>query len=205
MTRFAFLYYFKKGDLYMAFLMSLLLFMFGAVNADTLPLDGLCQSENTGQPGLPKTTCYFPSCPTGVDCQPPSVDKTTAKIEYLEPMLQWKDTCPNRDISGQCWEVSVDLKAMVKADDPSGVTNVGVNVAMEVNAKKDFKKVWSKLLDKPNDQGLFEIDGTLLIHVPPGQRMELTVYELCAKDKLNNEGCFPPMSNLRFSPVLRTK
>jgi len=153
--------------------------------------DGLCQTEITGSPGLPKATCYFPSCPVGADCMPPTIDRKTAQIEFYEPLIQWKDTCPNTAWSSACWEVHLDFKFRMGAVDPSGVSFIGVHLAHEVDNKKFFKKFWVKAQQK-DSTGKFALESGMVVHVPPGQRLELSVFELCAKDGINNEGCVLP-------------
>lgn len=122
---------------------------------------------------------------------PPQIDKGTPSIEYFEPLLRWKDQCPNEEISGACWEVYLDFRLKLAASDPSGVGFVGVHMVHEVNAQRYFKRYWGTAQTK-DSSGRYEMSGAMVVHVPPGQRLELGVYELCARDKSNNEGCVLP-------------
>jgi len=161
--------------------------------------NGLCTYEPASQ-GLPKALCSFPSCPVGSDCLPPTIDKFAAAIEYYEPLLQWKDTCPNQSIPNACWEVYIDFRFKVAATDPAGVSTIGVHIAQEVDARRIFKKYWGKA-ERKDAQGRFEMSAGVVAHVPPGQRLELAVYELCARDSLGNEGCSLPhkLNSLNFN------
>lgn len=171
---------------------SSLFFSAGALASDFA--DGLCNFTATSNPGLNKAICYFPSCPTGADCQAPLIDKSSAKIEYYEPLLQWKDSCPNQTLGSSCWEVYVDFKFRVLANDPAGVSAVGLNLASEVESQRVLKKFWVKA-EKRDAQGRYELAGGIVAHVPPGKRLELAVHELCARDLLQNESCVPPGPN----------
>jgi hypothetical protein len=150
--------------------------------------DGMCKVENPSSP-LPTQTCFVPSCLTGSDCMPPAIDGASAKILFNDPLLQWKDNCPQG--TGSCWQMYIDFTFMVAANDPSGMKEIGVNIATEVNAKRTFQKFWGKA-DQRDAQGRFNFMGALSILVPPGQRAEMSVFELCARDSLGNEGCVVP-------------
>lgn len=158
---------------------------------------GLCQQDKSA-PGIPKTSCYFPSCPEGNDCLPPTINRDSATISYQEPLLKWMDVCSDKSLSGACWEVYIDFHFEVDATDPSGVAAVGVHLAQEVNAKRIFRK-YIATVDRKNPRNKYEMNATLVSHVPPGQRLDLDVYELCARDGAGNEGCVLPMRRGLFS------
>lgn len=167
---------------------SMVLALAAPLRADIL--DGLCQMDPGGS-SLPKATCYFPSCPHGNDCSPPTIDRETAAMTYKEPILQWKDTCPNTTYTGACWEVSVDFTYALKAADPSGVSDIGVHLVLDIANRRQFKKYWIQA-DRRDAQGRYELAGGLQTHVPPGGRLEMSVFELCARDKVKNESCILP-------------
>src|SRR4051812_46482931 len=99
---------------------------------------GLCSLDKT-VPGLPKASCQMPSCPKGIDCQPPEIDRDGAKIEYREPLIRWQDICSEPFLSnGPCWEIFLDFKVEFDARDASGIATVGVNLAQEVSARRIF-------------------------------------------------------------------
>lgn len=156
---------------------------------------GLCSYDSL-TPGLPKASCQFPSCPSGSDCQPPAIEAASPQVEFFEPLMKWTDTCPDRTIPGSCWEVYTDFKFRAAASDPSGVTAIGVHFVYEVNARRTFRKFFAKTEGK-DPYGRYEITGTMTAHVPPGQRLEIAVYELCARDGLANEGCVLPVRRPR--------
>lgn len=151
---------------------------------------GLCTLD-TATAGLPKAVCSFPSCPTGGDCQPPDINKSNPSIDYFEPLLQWQDSCPGQGLSGSCWAVHLDFRFRLAATDMAGVTHIGVHMMHEVNAQRYFKRYWGTASAK-DGQGRYEMTASMVIYVPPGQRLELGVYELCARDKNGNEGCVLP-------------
>lgn len=153
---------------------------------------GLCTTELSPS-GLPKASCHFPSCPEGNDCQPPSIEKGSASIEYHEPLIKWEDSCSDKAITptGACWEVYVDFKLKLGATDPSGVASIGVHLSQEVSAKRIFKKYFGKVTGQTGHGG-YLMEATLVTHVPPGQRLDIDVYELCARDGVGNEGCILP-------------
>lgn len=151
---------------------------------------GLCQQDHS-TPGLPKAICSFPSCPTGGDCMPPNIDKGNPFIEYMEPLLRWQDNCPGTGVSGSCWEVYIDFRFRLAATDPAGISHIGVHMMHEVNAQRVFKRYWGNAVAK-DSYGRYEMNGAMVVHVPPGQRLEMGVYELCARDRNGNEGCVLP-------------
>lgn len=154
------------------------------------PGRGLCQQDHS-VPGLPKAICSFPSCPTGGDCMPPAIEKSNPSIEYFEPLIRWQDSCPTADISGSCWEVYIDFRLKLGAQDPSGVSHIGVHMVYEVNAQRIFKRYWGAAVTK-DSSARYDMTGAMVVHVPPGQRLEMGVYELCARDRNGNEGCVLP-------------
>lgn len=166
---------------------------------------GLCVQE-TASPGLPKAICSFPSCPTGGDCQGPVIEKSNPQVEYLEPLLRWQDDCKDPNVTGSCWEVYIDFKLKLGANDPAGIAQIGVNLYTEVNAQRFFKRYYGPAQVK-DSYGRYEMASNLIAHVPPGQRLELGVYELCARDKNGNEGCALPMKarNLSWSATPASK
>ena len=158
----------------------------------TAAYGGLCTYDKS-VPGLPKASCHFPSCPEGIDCQPPTIEKASAVIDFKEPLMKWADFCPDRNLGpGPCWEVYVDFKAEFNATDPAGISAIGVHLAQEVSARRLFRK-YVGTVTKKNTKGKWEMEGTMAAHVPPGQRLEIDVYELCARDGRNNEGCILPL------------
>ncbi len=153
-----------------------------------------CSYDTSTTPGLPIATCAFPSCPSGFDCMPPVVDKTTANVTYGQPLIAWRGTCPDNNFQSSCWEVHMDFTALIAATDASGVDYVGVNLAQEVSNRRTFKKYWSRVTpDKKDAQGRYTMTGTAVAYVPPGQQLLLSVYELCSRDSINNEGCIFPL------------
>jgi len=191
---------------------------------------GLCKPV-PGSAGFPKVVCYFPSCPTGTDCIPPTIDVASAKVEYTEPFLRWQSACPDRNIMGSCWEVLVSAKFKLKANDPSGVTAVGFHIKQWVDNRETIVKFWSddgKEVDKgkaeppptnpdeppspplpgggnpppPVAEGgsVIELSRDTRAYVPPGQRLELSVAELCAKDGRENIGCIPAIIPILEGP-----
>lgn len=71
---------------------------------------------------------------------------------------------------------------------------VGVNIAQDVDGRKLLKKYWTPAV-KQDGEGRYELNGGLVAHVPGGKPLQLSVFELCAKDKLGNEGCTAVDSN----------
>ena len=151
--------------------------------------DALC-SFVPGEGGLLKAICQMPGCPNGSDCSAPMIHAGTASIEYFEPILQWKETCPNPGIASSCWEVFIDYKLLIGAVDSSGISSIGANLTQDIEGKKIEKKSWSKSTKKAPD-GRYEMNGAITVHVPAGRALELKVSELCAKDFANNEACYP--------------
>jgi hypothetical protein len=157
---------------------------------------GLCQYD-TPTGGMMSADCRFPSCPFDMDCQPPKIDTSSAKIQYDEPLIQWKGTCPDATISGPCWEVHINITFNETATDASGVQAIGVHLASEVNAQRTFTKYWQNVQRQSGPN--YSMQSEILAHVPPGERLELAVYELCAKDLQNNEGCVLPANSRGLS------
>jgi len=158
---------------------------------------GLCVQE-TASPGIPKAICTFPSCPTGGDCQAPVIEKSNPLVEYLEPLLRWQDDCKDDNVNGSCWEVYIEFKLKLGASDPAGIAQIGVNLYTEVNAQRFFKRYYGPAQMK-DSYGRYEMSSSLIAHVPPGQRLELGVYELCARDKQGNDGCALPAKGGNFT------
>lgn len=151
---------------------------------------GMCQHDHS-VPGLPKAICSVPSCPSGGDCLPPTIQKTNPTVDYFEPLLRWRDSCPAQELTGSCWEVHAEFRLKLGASDPSGVRDIGLTMIQEVNANRVFKRYWGTAAMK-DSQGRYDMTAVMLIFVPPGQRLEMSVYELCARDKNGNEGCVLP-------------
>ncbi len=152
---------------------------------------GLCSMDKT-VPGLPKASCQMPSCPQGIDCQAPEITREASRIDYKEPLIRWQDICSEPALaSGPCWEVFLDFKVMFDAKDASGIASIGVNLAQEVSARRLFKKFMASVSTK-GASGKWEMQGTMTAHVPPGQRLDIDVYELCARDTNGNEACALP-------------
>lgn len=161
--------------------------------------DGLCTFD-TSSPNLPKAICYAPACPEGATCRGPKLDLATATIQFKEPTFSWKDTCPDKSISSACIETFVDFTAHLGATGDSGtVTDIGVNVSQSVTTGKGIEKVlkksWGKAIQK-DPQGHFTFDGGMTLWVMPGKRFELSPYEFCARDNLNNETCGIPTQKI---------
>ncbi len=156
---------------------------------------GLCSMDKT-VPGLPKASCQMPSCPQGIDCQPPEIDRDRAVISYKEPLIRWQDICaePSFD-KGPCWEVFLDFAVQFDAKDAAGISSIGANLAQEVSARRIFKKFMASVNTK-GKSGKWEMQGTMTAHVPPGQRLDIDVYELCARDASGNEACALPFRRL---------
>lgn len=159
----------------------------GGATAQASVTDGLCQFSK-GPGGLNQALCRLPNCPTGGDCAPPAINLLNTEIQYMEPLLQWKDTCPSGAISGGCWEVYMDFILKMSASDPSGMSEIGVNIAQVLDGKSSIKKYASPAVKTLSD-GRYEINGGMVIHVPGGRPLELSVAELCAKDAIGNSGC----------------
>lgn len=149
--------------------------------------DGLCQFT-MGPGGLSQALCKLPNCPTGGDCAPPSINLGSTEIRFIEPLLQWKDACPSIAITGGCWEVYMDFILKMAATDPSGMSEIGVNIAQNLEGKQTVKKYASPAVKTLSD-GRYEINGGMVLHVPGGRPVELSVTELCAKDAMGNAGC----------------
>lgn len=159
---------------------------------------GLCSMDKT-VPGLPKASCQMPSCPAGIDCQPPEIDRNSAKAVYGEPLIRWQDICSEPLLAnGPCWEVFLDFKMEFDAKDASGIASVGANLAQEVSARRIFKKFMASVTTK-GASGKWEMQGTMTAHVPPGQRLDVDVYELCARDTHGNESCALPFRRQELS------
>ncbi len=158
--------------------------------------ESACTYDSGATPGLPTATCGFPSCPSGFDCLPPTINKQTANISYSEPAIQWRDSCPDTTLQGACWEVHMDFTALIAATDPSGVSFIGVNLASEVNNKRTFKTFWGQVA-QTDSQGRYSMTGTVIAYVPPGQQLLVTVYELCSRDGQSNEGCVFPLGRTK--------
>ena len=149
--------------------------------------DGICSIDSSG--GLAKASCLFPSCPQGGTCGTFSaIDKNSAKIEYYEPLLQWKDRCPNTAFEGSCWEVYIDFKLRFAANSQNGVSAIGVNIAQDIDTQRTLKKYWAKAETKSAD-GRYEMNGGMVIHVPASKRLNLSVFELCVRENNGSESC----------------
>lgn len=85
----------------------------------------------------------------------------------------------------------MDFKLKFSASDPNGVAAIGTQIAQDLDGKKILKKYWTTTLKK-DPEGKYEMLGGLIVHVPPGKPLQLSVFELCAKDGLGNEGCSTP-------------
>jgi hypothetical protein len=154
--------------------------------------DPVCKIDNPSSP-LPSQTCLVPSCLTGADCLPPSIEGSSAKIIFNEPLLQWKDHCPQG--TGACWQMYIDFTFLLAASDPTGMKDIGVNIATEVNARRTFQKFWGSAGQR-DTEGRYSFSGGMTVLVPPGQRLEMSVFEICARDAVGNEGCVvPPKRN----------
>src|SRR5580698_1688160 len=100
-----------------------------------------CTFNNT-IPALPSASCLFPTCPTGDDCLPPTITKTTATITYLDPLIVWQQNCSDKTVETACWQASLQFDLDIAATDPSGVSKIGVNLAQEVAGRRVFQKFW---------------------------------------------------------------
>ncbi len=178
------------------FLILIALSFHGTIQA-TQTIRGLCTTDGS-VPGLPKAVCAFPSCPSGGDCQPPSIDKNNPFIDYFEPLLRWQDSCTGEGLSGPCWEVYIDFRLRLAATDSAGINQIGAHMWAESNTKRTFKRYWGAATVK-DSYGRYDMTATIIAHVPPGQRLELGVYELCAKDKNGNAGCVEPSKSRNLS------
>lgn len=165
------------------------IFISSIVLADAGP-QPLCQRE-VDLSGLAVTTCQLPSCPTGGDCAPPEIDRTAGYVDFQPPLIKWVDLCPVGTLQRSCWEISLDLNFIVQAKDESGIAAVGVNLVTEADGERKFQKIWGVRMTE-SGEGVFKTYGNLRTFSPPGQAMQASVYQLCAKDKLGNEGCVFP-------------
>lgn len=151
---------------------------------------GLCVQSTTTP--LASVRCTFPNCPTGMDCLAPEIDRKSASVTYLEPLLKWMDACPSREVSSaSCWEAYLEFRLKVAASDPSGVAAVGASVAVEVGNKRVFRKYWQQVGAKDAD-GKYEMIHTMTLHIPAGQTLDVQIQEVCARDSKTNEACFVP-------------
>jgi len=155
---------------------------------------GICNFNSGTSPGLPTATCAFPTCPSGIDCLPPAVDKSSAKLTYNEPLIQWHEACPDTGIQSVCWEVHIDFQVKLAATDVRGINYIGVNLAQEVSNQRTFKKYWGPVSEK-DTSGRYTMTGTVVAYTPPGQQLLLSIYQLCARDGNNNEGCVFPIGH----------
>jgi hypothetical protein len=160
-----------------------------------------CVKDATGSPGLPKTVCYFPTCPGPQDCLAPEIDRPSAKLDFLPPAQRWYSTCPDKQISGSCWEATLDFKFALAATDPSGVAEIGLTLSIDQMQKKSVSKFMMKA-DTRDSKNRYTAGGGMILYVPAGKRVDLVVMELCAKDLKDNEGCVPPANlvGLNFRP-----
>ena len=155
----------------------------------------LCQfSKSPG--GLSQAVCLLPNCPTGEDCSAPNIVTAASDMQFQQPQLQWKDSCPSSAIIGGCWEVYVDFILKMTASDPAGLSEIGVTVAQDVDGKRILRK-YAQPAVKPLPDGRYEINGGMVLHVPAGRQLQLSVSELCAKDQRGNEGCSPIRGELK--------
>ena len=134
----------------------------------------------------------MPACPTGGDCTPPTVSLNSANIHFEEPLYKWIEVCPVSTGTGSCWEVHVNAHLKLNASDLSGIKEIGVNLATELNARREFKKYWVSAR-RGNQPDVFQGSLRISTYAPPDRQLELSVYELCAKDMRNNEACIFPL------------
>ena len=145
-------------------------------------------------PNLPRASCQFPSCALGLDCQPPDIARDSGIIQFEEPVIRMKRPCPDELIWGGCWEVRKDFTFQIFAFDPSGISTTGVHLVQEVATRRTFKKYWKPAV-KPLGSDRFVMKDQIVTYVPLGGRLDVAVYEFCARDGVGNEGCVLP-SNL---------
>ncbi|MCB0404596.1 MAG: hypothetical protein KDD51_07395 [Bdellovibrionales bacterium] len=160
-----------------------------AWSAETL--SGGCQYSTTS-PGIPTATCQVPMCPTGGDCSPPTVDKSTAQVRFDEPLYRWTNVCPENEGNASCWEVQFGANLELAANDPSGVQAIGLNIALESGSHREFKKVW---VENPTLLSNWRYSGSVNVrtNVAPGRTLSISVYELCARDNRGNTACVFPL------------
>lgn len=157
--------------------------------------DSICTYDKS-IPSLPKATCYYPPC-TPTSCQPPTIDATSITSEFPEdPVMQNKDVCPDTTVSSPCWETFINMTVRVSVKGP--VTQIGINVEQTVDGAKKYKKYWAKT--EANDKGTYAIDFGIAGHVPHGKRLEVAIYEVCAKDAREVEGCITPVQKPAAGP-----
>lgn len=162
-----------------------------------------CVKDATGTPGLPKTVCYFPTCPGPQDCLAPEIDRPTAKLDFLPPSQRWYSSCPDKSIPGSCWEATLDFKFALGAKDPSGVSEIGLVLSIDQQSQKKSQSKFMMKADARDSKSRYEAGGGMILYVPAGKRVDLVVMELCAKDTKDNEGCVPPanlINGLNFRP-----
>ena len=149
----------------------------------------LCYYENTFT-GLKRAVCQAPGCPSGGDCEGPVIDRMGASISYMEPLLRWSESCPAPH-KGACWEMHISFNLTITASDDSGITRIGAHFAHETNNKRAFIKHWgpAKASDASHSH---QLEGSLKLFVGPGKSLDLSIYEICAKDALDNESCVLP-------------
>ena len=148
----------------------------------------ICQVvQNTS--GIAHAVCQFPSCPTGGDCRGPEIDTKQARVEYFEPLLRWKENCPNLSFDqGPCWEVYLEVNLRLRARDQSGVSDIGVKLYLEQNGKRSFHEVWSPTAAS-GSQDTYSLREAAVFHVPANNEIQFGVAELCAKDNRSNQNC----------------
>jgi hypothetical protein len=88
--------------------------------------------------------------------------------------------------------VKVGFTFQLAANDDSGVQAVGVHLVHEVSARRTFLYKWGNVGRESGPK--FSMGNSLVTHVPPGGRLDIAVYELCARDGMNNEGCVFPLN-----------
>ena len=159
-----------------------------AMNGHAEQGDGLC-SEETVIPGLPRVSCRLPSCTVG-DCLPPIITRSSAKITWSQPRIQFSRNCPEWIQTGSCWEVRKAFRFELRATDPSGVAAIGPVIAIRLDTRPaEFRRF---LKEARAAQNRYFIEDEVLYFAPMGARLDLEVFELCARDGARNEGCELP-------------
>lgn len=169
----------------------LLAFLFCASALAAFPENTLCKKD-VSIPNLPVATCTLPACATGSDCLPPEMDRKNVAVDFAEPKIQWAQTeCPIGAGTG-CWKVEFAFTLKLGATDPSGVQDIGLNLRKEFLNQNLVKQKYFSPAIRIDETGRYVVSGSFSDFVPAGGKVVLSVFEICARDRMGNEGCVYP-------------
>ncbi len=169
------------------------LILFAAVLVAVTGYTKPCEYDKSN-PALPVADCQFKACLEGADCVVPTILKDSARMEFQDPVVIWQPQCQGDPAASSCWEARFKLRFRLKATDASGISQIGVNLAQEISARRSFKKYFEAAAHQ-DATGAYDVTINATIYVPPGQRLTLSVYEVCARDTYNNEACVTPTTS----------